>query len=311
MRRRQAGIGLVELMISLVLGLLVSALAVQMFLSSRSSVSTQEAMSYLQETARYVSYRLQPLMRNVGYAGCANGFDLTTAGTVGAAFDLERPLGGQARTHDGLAYWSLAVAAADKQDGEIPLTASLSGGALPLAGADVTRAFLDGAGNLADTVALVSDCRRTDVFTVTKVGSDGLTTADTLSRPYGSPQLANSFVYPVRAWELVLDDQAGAGSERALYLDSLSAPREEIAAGVTGLTITLSLDTDGDGRIDKLKVPAATVEADGDWNLVRRIELALGLQSQPGVVPGGPNQGRLARTFNLTFTPRNLQLRDS
>ena len=92
MKHRQTGVGLVELMISLVLGLLVSALALQMFLGSRSSLSSQEALSYLQESARYVSYRLQPLMRNVGYAGCGNVENIEVAKGVSVEYDLTQPL---------------------------------------------------------------------------------------------------------------------------------------------------------------------------------------------------------------------------
>lgn len=310
MRRCQAGFSLVELMISLVLGLLISALAVQMFMASRASLSTQEALSFLQESTRYVSYRLQPLMRNIGYAGCANNYNIIFARSLDATYDLMAPLGGITRTHRGLSYWNMTFVAADKDAGEISLNASMDSrsGALNIeSGAE--EAFEDGNGNQLEKVALVSDCRSSDVFTVSSIADGSIDTNDKLSRLYGSRQSSYSYVYPVKAWELFLGDQSGNNGVRSLYLDRIgtSFPAEEIASGVTGFVITFSLDTNGDGQADMPNKAASSMSGD-DWKKVRRIEIALTLETQPGAILGGANQGRLQRTFNLTFAPRNLKL---
>lgn len=305
---RQAGVGLVELMISLVLGLLITAMAVQMFSTSRSTVSTQEALSYLQESARYVSFRLQPLMRNVGYAGCANSRDITNSSSVDDEHDLTAPFGGQQRTQRGVSYFNLSFVAASKDGDETTMTSSMSSLGGPLfVRSDSEAAFTAG------DFALVSDCNSTDVFKVSGTTQGKVETLDTLSRTYGSSQSSNAYLYPVHAWELLLDDQASDTSVRALYLDRINAnfSREELASGVQGFDVSFSLDTTGNGSVDRVKVPAATVRSEDRWSEVRRIEIALTLESLPGVVPGGDNNGRLTRTFNLTFTPRNLQLRDS
>ncbi|MFP5302605.1 prepilin-type N-terminal cleavage/methylation domain-containing protein [Cobetia sp. SIMBA_158] len=304
--KRQAGVGLVELMISLVLGLLITAMAVQMFSTSRSTVSTQEALSYLQESARYVSFRLQPLMRNVGYAGCANSRDITNASSVDASHDLTAPFGGQQRTQRGLSYFNLTFVAASKDGDETTLTSSMTSLGGPLSVRNGSEdAFV------TNEYALVSDCSSTDVFRVSGITQGNVETNDTLSRSYGSSQSSNAYLYPVQAWELRLDDQANDSSVRSLYIDRIDAAfaREELASGVQGFDVSFSLDTTGNGSVDRVKVPAATVRSEGRWDEVRRIEIALTLESLPGVVPGGDNDGRLTRTFNLTFTPRNLQLR--
>lgn len=48
---KQSGFTLVELMISIVLGLLISAIALQLFLTSQRSVTVQQAMMNLQSSA--------------------------------------------------------------------------------------------------------------------------------------------------------------------------------------------------------------------------------------------------------------------
>ena len=47
---KQSGFTLVELMISIVLGLLISAIALQLFLTSQRSVTVQQAMMNLQSS---------------------------------------------------------------------------------------------------------------------------------------------------------------------------------------------------------------------------------------------------------------------
>ncbi len=50
---KQHGFTLIELMISLVLGLLISAIALQLFLTSQRSATTQQGMMNLQNTTLF------------------------------------------------------------------------------------------------------------------------------------------------------------------------------------------------------------------------------------------------------------------
>lgn len=62
----QRGVTLIELMISLVLGLAVIGGLGQVFLSNKSSYSLQERLGQLQENGRYALYFLQRDIRNAG-----------------------------------------------------------------------------------------------------------------------------------------------------------------------------------------------------------------------------------------------------
>lgn len=136
MKHRQQGATLIELMISLVLGLLVAGLAVQLLLQSRNSQSTQQATSYLQESARHVVSRLRPLMRNAGYAGCANVRHLSIAGSLGGDFDIARPFGGSQATYDGEAYWKLRFMLAEKFGSDVPLSSAMDSAGDAIAAGD-------------------------------------------------------------------------------------------------------------------------------------------------------------------------------
>ncbi|MDX1799912.1 MAG: PilW family protein [Marinobacter sp.] len=77
---RQQGFSLVELMISLVLGLLLSAGVVTVFLSSKKAYQTQDAVSQIQENARFAEEFIARDTRMAGYSGCSN--EMPTANVI-------------------------------------------------------------------------------------------------------------------------------------------------------------------------------------------------------------------------------------
>ena len=68
--RNQRGISLVELMISITIGLILMTGVVQLFLSSRATFTTQQALSRVQETGRLGMEFLADDIRMAGYMGC-------------------------------------------------------------------------------------------------------------------------------------------------------------------------------------------------------------------------------------------------
>ncbi len=69
-RSRQAGFNLIELMISMLLGLLVVGAAIGIFLSNRVTYSTTEGMSRLQESARIAYEMMARDIREAGGNAC-------------------------------------------------------------------------------------------------------------------------------------------------------------------------------------------------------------------------------------------------
>ena len=68
----QAGVSLVELMVSLVLGLFLIFGAVTIYGKSRATYRTTEAVARLQETARYALDAMEPDVRMANYWGLSN-----------------------------------------------------------------------------------------------------------------------------------------------------------------------------------------------------------------------------------------------
>lgn len=65
------GLTLVEIMIALVLSLLLSAGAIQVYLSNKTSYQTSEALSRIQENGRFTIEFLTKEIRMAGFIGCA------------------------------------------------------------------------------------------------------------------------------------------------------------------------------------------------------------------------------------------------
>lgn len=78
MKRQNAGFGLVEIMVALVLGLIVVMGILQIFSSARATWLSQSSAARLQEDARFILSKLTQEVRMTGMYGCL-AFDSTVA----------------------------------------------------------------------------------------------------------------------------------------------------------------------------------------------------------------------------------------
>lgn len=94
----QDGIGLVELMIAMVLGLLLVAGAIQIFASSKTAYLTDQGLANAQESARFAIRMLTRDVRMAGFTGCVESPNvlLNPAGNnySETIFDVNQPVGG-------------------------------------------------------------------------------------------------------------------------------------------------------------------------------------------------------------------------
>ncbi|MBX8569622.1 PilW family protein [Pseudomonas cichorii] len=70
MKKSSRGFGLIEIMVALVLGLVVSMGIIQIFSASRGTFLTQNASARMQEDARFVLSKLMQEIRMTGMYGC-------------------------------------------------------------------------------------------------------------------------------------------------------------------------------------------------------------------------------------------------
>lgn len=86
MRKSNAGIGLIEVMVAMVLGLVVTLGVIQIFLSAKNTYQSQNSAAVMQEDARYFLSRITQEIRMTGMFGCllaktdqSTGLSFTTA----------------------------------------------------------------------------------------------------------------------------------------------------------------------------------------------------------------------------------------
>lgn len=70
MKRRSQGFGLIEIMVALALGLVVSFGVVQIFIAARTTFSSQNSTARMQEDARFVLSKMIQELRMTGMYGC-------------------------------------------------------------------------------------------------------------------------------------------------------------------------------------------------------------------------------------------------
>lgn len=70
MNKRGKGFGLIEIMVAMVIGLIVSLGIVQVFIASKATYQTQEASARMQEDARFILSKLIQEIRMTGMYGC-------------------------------------------------------------------------------------------------------------------------------------------------------------------------------------------------------------------------------------------------
>lgn len=117
MTSTQKGFGLIEIMISMVLGLIVLLGITQIFVSSKQTYQAQAVASTMQEDARYVLTRISQELRMAGMYGCLDATSITNwqadfdtpidwnAGGSELTIVTSSPASGAAATTD--AHWTL------------------------------------------------------------------------------------------------------------------------------------------------------------------------------------------------------------
>jgi len=290
MRQKHSGFGLVELMIAITLGILLSSAVIQVFLATNSSSKVQDSLAEIQENARFTMRILAKEIRMAGYMGCSS---------VGAAAfnNIAEP----ATEVD----FSLATALV----GEDNVTAS---NALPaVVGTDILHIkrasdeFATITGNLAPSNAnikieennigavkgdflIVSDCLSGDAFrvtnspnakgTVTLTHANGSNSNNRLSKIY----TGEAEVFGLEVIDFFVGDtgrKSSAGNPiNALYMQqrglgsSGTTPAPiELVEGIEDMQLSYGVDTDNDRAVDLYQNGSAVAA----WESVLSVRIEL------------------------------------
>jgi type IV pilus assembly protein PilW len=336
---RQAGVGLTEVMVSLLLGLLVTAAVVQIYVSGHRNRNLQESVTAQQEAARYAAGIIQADAQLAGFRGClrdVGNVQNTLNNAADFRYDFARPVQGFDAT--GAGSWTPALpaflAAANPvsgtdvltvraaEDPGIFLTAAMPSSISPMSTVgDLPEGILE-----VGDLALVSDCGGSAIFQVSSLdleagvidhqtggASPGNATSDLGRRFTAGAQIfrlqtTSYFIAPS-------SDDTDETNRRSLWRQVGDQDPQELAQGIENLQVLYGEDTDGDQSPDEFRTAANVA----DWRNVVSLRVALlASGSRDAVVEedtrefdllgasAGPfDDGRLRRVVTFSVALRN------
>ena len=333
---RQRGLSLVELMVALVISVFLLGGVVQVYTANKSTYRFSEAMSRIQENARFALDTMARDLRMAGFWGCAT-FDPADPSNIqnnldpgGAGYDPQ--------IHDFVGQPPVAGTENDGLNGSdsIRIRGSQPGQAnivSPYNSPTSADIFINQANFVQPgDLVLLTNCRGADIFQVTNttsgggaakqavihnsgtgspgntVGSAGCAGANPncLSQTYGG----DSSLLKLQSVRYFIAN--GASGEPALWRD-FNGTNQELIDGVEQMQILYGIDT------DDTDTPNQYVTSDNvaDWNEVVTVRLMLLLRSPENVSLDAPqtyrfnnaNQvapdNRLRQAISTTIALRN------
>jgi len=343
--RKQQGMTLIEIMISLLIGVFLIGGVLQIFINTRQTYRMQENLSRMQENGRFAMNFLTKDIRMAGFYGCLN--DLTAIENElkdqsNDAWNITTPLTGYDNVAGAFSIFANVVLNTD-----VILIRRLSDSSSPLISpfSDSAQMFVDSSFNSdcptasANTchegeILMVTDCLQGTLFQATNTiaigGGSGINVVHsanntftpgnsppaTFTKSYGAgSEIAklNSFGYYIRL---------NAGGQPSLYRSRVNVTAsktnaflaEELIEGIENMQILYGEDTDADGS-PNYYVPAGTAGLNRDQVVSIRISLLVrSMDDNLTLVPRAytyngatttPTDRRLRRVFSSTIAVRN------
>ena len=307
----QRGASMIELMITMLLGLFLMAGVLQLFSSNKTTYSNMEGISQIQENARAGLERIKDRVRMAGCMGCSNlGILEPKYNSIPKAdFSADTLVKGNqdADTSNDIVDGTdiLTVISTTLEDTSLETD---------MAAADTSPlSLLAVSDNLqSGSVAIITDCENADLFQVTAADSDSISHSATLSKPYlaSSTRIMSlqNMTYSVETTPRT--DESGAAVQ-SLYETPAGGTRVEIMTGVEDMRVSYGEDTDNDGEADQYT--DSTVSSGVSVVSVRlRLLVSTGRAIGPALRPYVNLDGvlvsedrRMRRTFTTTISLRN------
>ena len=272
LHQHQQGIGLLELMISITLGLFLLSGAIGVLMSSKSSYNLNNELTWIQDNARFATNSLTRDIRMAGFYGCSTSQNYTSTLNPSAGTGW---------------YTDFDNAVIDVVDNDPPTSATID-----ISG---THPFVAG------DILVITDCSQTTVFQVTGNNSNKLVhntgsgTPGNCTKFLGGISCSSAganrkifrgsegaFVVQMKAHAYYVDE--AADGTPTLYRRELVANSgnpdvsdEELVQGVENIQVVYGYDSDADGNANRYvnadDVPVA------DWGNVVTVRIHLLLRS--------------------------------
>ena len=309
-RDRQRGVTLVELMISLLLGLLLTAGIIQVFAGNRVTYAFNEGLSRIQENARFSLDHIAYNARMAGYSGCLS--DVVIHNNLDGApndfrDDIENGIQGHNADSTGSGQTFVVGTTAAAWNPVLP--PELTNLVVPGSDVLVVRG-VGGAGNalvspftnaaqlfvaephdfMQGEILVVTDCQKASIFQVTEVTGTGFgvnlvhSNSGTFVPGNSGPNWGPEQDYGLGAEIARLQTHAfyigiGANNRPALFQLRLQRQTgtlsgflpEELVSGIDTMQLRYGRDMDNNDAIDNW----ATADSVADWTRVVSVEVTL------------------------------------
>ncbi|MCP5149098.1 MAG: PilW family protein [Pseudomonadales bacterium] len=307
---KAGGFSLIELMVSIVLGMIILAGATSIYLASKRSMTEGEQVAAVSENGRFALQLLNTAVRHVGFFGGSNPADIREDGSLGAvtactdeasAYDTSQSLYA-VNTTTAVVFSNNCIDDA-LPDTDVLVIKGVAPSPLFDADPDDPSATRDG------VISFPTGLNAEDVYVIANSESgillDGADTAPSVSV---GTEFAQGVAWPYRMQIYYIRQPAGGGapmlSRKVLQWDStagaMAVQTQDLVQGVENIHYLFSYDSDGDGEVDALG-DADAVDIAGAWNLVMSLQVFMLVRSDVA----DPNYTD-EKTYNLgdiPFTP--------
>ena len=278
------GFSLVELMVSIVLGLIIIGGAASVYLASKRSMTEGEQVAAISENGRFALQLLNSAVRHVGFFGGSRPVDIREDGSLGAvtgdctgdaaAYDTENAM---------FAVRATSASVLGCINDALPNTDVLViKGVVPSplydADPDDPSATRDGA------ISFPTGLSAQDVYVISNSESgillDGADTAPSVSV---GTEFAQGVAWPYRMQIYYIRNAATPTlSRKVLEWDTTSGAMavqtQDLVQGVENIHYLFSYDSDNDGEVDTLG-DAQEVETADAWDLVMSLQVFMLVRS--------------------------------
>lgn len=324
------GFSLVEVMVAIVLGLLLTAATLQLFIGNSTTFRTTDASARVQENARFAQALFNKELRMTGYRGCLSKQNVPVTNTLNQATTLTYSFATNLRGYDDLSGSLPAELATHLTGDPAPLLHSdlllIQGpvdSPVPIvANSDANQVFANagseailGVGN----IVLVTDCTKARIFQITSLtvngsqvsighsSNTGVTPGNNAAvwDPTNRAQLfgpgSELMIYQTTTYFLAINNDTGLP---ALYRKVNSQPATILLDNIFELQILYGSDTNSDRQVDIYQ----TANNIADWSSVLTIRLQFILGSEETGITTEPqkfafNSGNFEATDSRWYMP--------
>ncbi len=305
----QRGLTMVELMVAITLGLILTTGLIQIFVNSKQIYRVEEALSRVQESGRLALELMANDIRMASYWGCQSNTDnIQNNLNPGAGF-IDFTAGGVSGTEGGAGGTdTLTLRGADGTSGLTPQPNGGSGKYSPLTSAAL-KVNLPNDLNAGD-ILLLSDCTGGDVFQISS-GNPSVSGTVVHNTGAGTPGNATdlSKVYQGDATLLFVREiiysisNVGTSDGQPALWRSINGVNQEIVSDVSDMQVTYGEDMNGDRSVDRY-VDAGGVADFGNVYSVKVRLTVMTAENNTSLTAGT----RISRAFESTVTVRNRVL---